>query len=255
MKNSLQGFMTRPSSPPSLARAAFVPCIIAGLVALGGCASGADTSARSDVMTAEQQRAMTPAQVLTQLEAGNQRFAAGKGTPMDYTTQVRRTAEGQFPKAVVLSCLDSRIPPEVIFDRGIGDLYVARVAGNFENTDILGSMEFATAAAGAKAIVVLGHNNCGAVKGAIDDVKLGNLTETLANITPSVQTTRAAMPGAAGSKDSAFVQAVAVENVRRTISDIPARSPVLADRVAKGELVIVGGMYDLNTGKVEWLDR
>ncbi len=224
--------------------------------ALGGCTAGERQAAsRGDVLTAERQRALSPAQVVAELQAGNQRFASGKGTRMDYAAQVRGTAGGQFPKAVVLSCLDSRIPPEIIFDQGIGDIFVARVAGNFENTDILGSMEFATAAAGARAIVVLGHDHCGAVKGAVDDVKLGNLTATLDNIKPSVQAVRATMPGPHTSKDEAFVQAVAVDNVRRTVQDIAARSPVLADRIAKGELVIVGGMYDLHTGRVEWLDR
>lgn len=230
--------------------------VLAALTAqLAGCAVHHTGNSRAKVLTSEGQRVLSPSQVVSDLKAGNERFAAGKGTSRDYVTQVRQTANGQYPKAVVLSCLDSRIPPEIIFDQGIGDIFVARVAGNFENTDILGSMEYATAAAGARAIVVLGHNHCGAVKGAVDDVRLGNLTATLENVKPSVESVRTTMPGPHTSKDEAFVQAVAVENVRRTMQEIASRSSVIAERIDKGQLVIVGGMYDLSTGQVAWLDR
>jgi carbonic anhydrase len=227
---------------------------LVALVATAGCQSGRGGAVGS-VLTADARSTMTPAAVVADLKAGNQRFAKGQSTNFDHLAQVEKTAGGQFPKAVVLSCLDSRVPPELVFDQGIGDIFVGRVAGNFENEDMLGSMEFATAVAGAKAIVVLGHSHCGAVKGAADDAKLGNLTATLANIRPAVDATRAKFPqGSHTSKDDAFVQAVAIENVRMTVRDITGRSPVLAERVAKGELVVIGGMYDLDTGAIEWLD-
>lgn len=225
--------------------------------ALVGCQSTGHNNAPpvTKVLTADAQKAMTPAQVVADLRAGNERFAAAHGTKFDYNAQVQQTAAGQYPKAVILSCLDSRVPPEIVFDQGIGDVFVGRVAGNFENVDMLGSMEFATAVAGAKAIVVLGHTACGAVKGAADQAKLGNLTATLENIQPAVEEAKAAMPGQNHTaKNAAFVQAVADANVRRTVRDIAARSTVLAERIAKGELVVVGGMYDLATGRVTWLD-
>ena len=147
------------------------------------------------------------------------------------------------------------MPPEIVFDQGIGDLFVGRIAGNFENTDLLGSMEFATVVAGAKVIVVVGHDQCGAVKGAIDDVRMGNLTETLANIRPAVEAAGADVAaGERTSGNAAFVQAVAVKNVELTVRSITERSPVLAERVRKGELMVVGGMYDLSTGRITWLD-
>jgi carbonic anhydrase len=224
------------------------------LLAMGACQTSRSAGVK-DVLTADGQRAMTPSAVVADLKAGNERFVSGRGRSFDYLTQVNKTASGQHPKAVILSCLDSRVPPEVVFDQGIGDIFVGRVAGNFENVDLLGSMEFATAVAGSKAIVVLGHTECGAVKGAADDAKLGNLTETLANIKPAVETAKSQFPnGQHNSKNKAFVQAVAVENVRQTVRDITARSPVLAERVAKGELVVIGGMYDLASGRIDWLD-
>lgn len=222
----------------------------------GGCAShSSGGGAVKGVLTAEAQKAMTPAQVVADLKAGNGRFVAGHGKGYDYAAQVRGTAEGQHPKAVVLSCLDSRVPPEIVFDQGIGDIFVGRVAGNFENTDMLGSMEFATVVAGAKAIVVLGHTKCGAIKGATDDAKLGNLTEMLVNIKPAVDAAKGkTAQGPFNSKNGVFVEAVAEENVRLTMRNITDRSPVLAERVAKGELVIVGGIYDLATGSIKWLN-
>lgn len=232
------------------------------VAAMAGCHSAAsrnpgerrDGSVQS-VLTAEAQKALTPAQVVADLKAGNARFVANTPTNFDYMAQVRGTAEGQHPKALVLSCVDSRIPPEIIFDQGIGDIFVGRVAGNFENTDLLGSMEFATALTGAKAIVVLGHTHCGAIKGAADDAKLGNLTETLGNIKPALEAAKAKFPqGPYTSKNAAFVEAIVEENVRITVRNIIERSPVLADRAAKGELVVVGGIYDLATGSIRWLN-
>lgn len=237
-------------------------CMALASLAATGCQSGksspaspASTTAVAEVLTAERQKSLTPAQVVAELKSGNRRFVTGNVVRYNYQEQVCRTADGQYPKAVVLSCLDSRVPPEIVFDQGIGDIFVGRVAGNTENTDMLGSMEFATALAGAKAIVVLGHSNCGAIKGAADGAKLGNLTQTLDNIMPAVEAAKAkTAQGPYNSHNKSFVQAVAVENVRQTVKDITARSPVLQERVAKGELVVVGGIYDLKTGAVEWLD-
>jgi carbonic anhydrase len=219
-----------------------------------GCQSG-HSRGTARVTTAELQRAMSPAQAVEDLKAGNARFVNRRGTRFDYLKQASRTASGQFPKAVVLSCLDSRVPPEVIFDQGIGDIFVGRIAGNFENTDLLGSMEFATQVAGAKAIVVLGHSECGAVKGAVDNAELGNLTATLANIKPAVIAARERMPAEDHSAaNKRFVQETAIQNVRLTKQRILERSPVLAERARRGDLLIVGGMYDLATGQVEWID-
>ena len=223
--------------------------LTAATTLLSGCAS----SERSDVLTAETRDGMTPNQVVQRLKDGNERFVNGNLTSMDYGAQVSATASGQYPMAIILSCVDSRVPAETVFDLGIGDAFVARVAGNFENTDILGSMEFATAAAGSKVVVVLGHSACGAVKGAADGVELGNLTAMLAEIDPAIE----ASQGVAGEKNSsntAYVDAIILNNVKQTIADIKSRSSVMSDRIASGELLVVGGIYDLETGRVEWLD-
>ncbi len=216
---------------------------------LSGCATtqmGSDSS----VTTSEAQKSMTPDDVLADLKAGNDRFVSGDTRGYDYLTQAELTASGQYPKAIVLGCLDSRVPPEIVFDQGIGDIFVGRVAGNFENIDMLGSMEFGTVVAGSKLIVVLGHESCGAVKGAIDQAELGNLTATLANI--DVNTS--GVPGERSSKNTALVESVTKANVKQTVRDIQLRSPVLADLVRKGELKVVGAMYDLDTGRVTWMD-
>ncbi len=223
-----------------------------GLVfAILGCATPSKPLV-SATMSKSEQQSLAPKDVIALLKAGNDRFAKGESTPRDLLAQVKATASGQYPMAVVLSCLDSRIPVETVFDRGIGDLFVARVAGNFENTDILGSMEFATKVAGAKLIVVLGHTQCGAVKGACDGVQMGNLTSTLANITPAVDASK--VTGDRSSKNPAFVADVTHANVEQTVADITARSPVLKELVDSGKLAIVGGIYDLETGVVQWFN-
>jgi carbonic anhydrase len=225
-------------------------CVTALAVLLGACASS--DSRPAAVMTKAAQDAATPDSVLADLRAGNARFVRGTNTNYDWLTQASKTAKGQYPKAIILSCLDSRVVPELIFDQGIGDLFVGRVAGNFEDIDQLGSMEFGTKVAGAKLIVVLGHTSCGAVKGAIDRAELGNLTEMLGNIEPAVAATT---PGSLGrtSKDTAYVDRVVEENVRLTTQDILQRSPVLAELVSTGSLKVVGGIYDLESGVVRWL--
>ncbi len=234
---------------------AMLGCLLLG--GASGCASTLGTNsapATSAVLSQSQQQAMTPDQVVEALKAGNKRFASGQLTQRDYLAQAKVAAKGQYPMAVVLSCLDSRIPPEIVFDRGIGDLFVARVAGNFENTDILGSMEFATKLAGAKVVVALGHTSCGAVKGACDGAQLGNLTSTLANIEPALQAS-SSVEGKHDSHNPAFVASVTRANVRQTMADIVERSAVIKDLIAAGQLVIVGGIYDLDTGAITWLER
>ena len=205
------------------------------------------------VLTKAEQAALSPAQVFEMLQAGNQRFADGTLTLRDHSAQVRKAALGQYPKAIILSCVDSRVPVEDVFDRGIGDVFVTRNAGNFVNVDVLGGMEFACKVAGAKLILVMGHDDCGAVKGAIDNVKLGNLTAMLKNIRPSVAQV-AAKAGEGTSTDEAFVQKVTKQNVRDAIANIRKLSPVLLDLEKQGQLKIVGGVYDMDTGGVTFLD-
>lgn len=196
---------------------------------------------------------MKPAQVIEELKKGNERFRSGKMTTRDYLAEQRASAKGQYPAAVILGCLDSRVPAEIIFDTGIGDTFIGRVAGNVVNDDMLGSMEFGCAASGAKAIVVLGHTACGAIKGAIDDVELGNLTGLLARIKPAVKSTE--YSGEKSSKNSAYVDAVARRNVILTVGQIRRRSPILEDLEKKGSIQIVGAMYDLSSGKVDFLSQ
>ncbi len=202
------------------------------------------------VFTSESQQALSPDDAIARLREGNARFVAGTMMNCDRIEQVRATAGGQAPFAAVLGCIDSRVPPELVFDQGVGDLFVARIAGNFANTDIMGSLEFATAVAGARAIVVLGHSGCGAIRGAIDGVELGLLTATLANIKPAV---RAVAPEGGSSGDAALVQEVADANVALTVAKLQVESSVLGGLVAQGRLVIVGAMHDIATGEVTFL--
>ena len=207
----------------------------------------ADTTGAA--LTREAQAAITPATALEMLRQGNERFVNGNSTQRDFLAQVKQTSTGQFPLAAVVSCLDSRIPPAIVFDRGIGDLFVARVAGNFVNDDILGSLEFATKLAGAKLIVVMGHTECGAVKGACDAAQLGLLTTTLASINPAVKAVQGDYTPRS-SKNAKFVQAVAEMNVQLTMQKLRTRSVVLREMIDKGEIGLVGAMYDVGSGKV-----
>ena len=230
-------------------------------VLAGGCGPEQRTAATDvpeprveTVLTQEEQDRLTPDEVLEMLNDGNRRFVSGTLTARDHSEQVRAAATGQFPKAIVLSCVDSRVPVEDVFDRGIGDMFVARVAGNFENTDILGSMEFATKVSGAKLVLVLGHYQCGAVKGAIDRVELGNITDMVANIVPATEHI-ASYEGDTTSQNEEFVRMVTKENVRITVEDIRKRSPILQEMEANGEIRIVGAVYDMETGAVEFLEE
>ncbi|WP_206997077.1 carbonic anhydrase family protein [Trinickia mobilis] len=202
-------------------------------------------------LTKAQRDALTPDQVVEMMKKGNERFRSGNMKEQNYLAQKRSSAAGQYPAAIVLGCIDSRAPAEVIFDMGIGDTFNARVAGNVANQDMLGSMEFACAVAGAKVILVLGHTACGAIKGAIDNVQLGNLTGLLEAIKPAIQATD--YEGERTSKNADFVDAVARSNVRHAIVQIRSNSEVLADLERKGQIKIVGSMYELHTGRVTFI--
>ncbi len=215
----------------------------------------ADVGQAASVLTSDQQAALTPDVVRDDLIAGNDRFASGPLTVRDHRGQLPLAEGGQFPKAIVLSCVDSRVPVEMVFDCGIGDLFVARVAGNNVNADILGSMEYACRVAGSKLVVVLGHQHCGAVKSAIDGVELGNITELLSKITPSVEATSGDRDDAeCDSANADFVAAVTEANVLAAIERIRAESPILAEMEQGGEIGIVGAVYSLATGRVSFLD-
>lgn len=234
-----------------------------GLLAIG-CAQpkpeGIDAEPASqpvrDVLTADAQAALTPKEVLADLKAGNDRFAAGQVTVRDFMEQAKSTAaNGQFPKAAILGCVDSRVPPEIIFDQGIGDIFVGRVAGNVEDVNLVGSLEFATKVAGSKVVVILGHTACGAIKGAADGVEMGNLTELLNDFDAPIAKADEATEGEANSKNLEFLNLAIEENVRQTISDVLGQSEIMSEMVAAGELLVVGGVYDLATGRVNWLDE
>ena len=202
-------------------------------------------SPKAVVQTKESQAAMTPAKALDALKEGNARFRSGKSNQKDLLAKVKASAGGQYPFAAILSCMDSRVPAEAVFDQSIGDFFSIRVAGNVVNADNLGSLEYATKVVWVKLIVVMGHTACGAVKGAIDDVKLGNLTELLGKIQPAV---KASGPGT--SKDYAYVNKVGEQNVRQTMNEIRDKSPVVKEALDSGAVGLVGGMYDLETGAV-----
>lgn len=204
-----------------------------------------------DVLTKEEQDALTPDMVIQSLKEGNERFMRNDLTARDHSAQVRKSVMAQYPKAIVLSCVDSRVPVEDVFDRGIGDLFVARVAGNFVNEDILGSMEFACKVSGSKLILVLGHEHCGAVKAAVDDVKLGNITPMLAKIRPAVEAIE--YGGERNSKNQEFVHLACVSNVRNAMEKIRSDSPILKEMEDKGEIRILGAVYDMDDGSVDFL--
>jgi carbonic anhydrase len=220
----------------------------------GGSMPGAGTGAMSPVQTKESQSAMTPQQALQELRDGNARFVASKPLHRDFPAQLKATASSQYPFAVVLSCVDSRQPIEIVLDQGIGDIFSARVAGNVLDDDILGSMEFACKVSGSKLIAVIGHSNCGAIKGAVDDVQLGNLTGLLTKIKPAIDAVPADVQPRT-TKNYAFVDQVSEANVRLVMKEIRERSPILREMLDSGQIALVGGMYDLSTGKVRFYDN
>lgn len=204
-------------------------------------------------LTKELQQNLTPEKGLELLKEGNKRFINNQKLDRNLLQQVNETSKGQHPFAIILSCIDSRTSAELIFDQGLGDIFSARIAGNIVNEDILGSMEFACKVAGSKLIVVLGHTRCGAIKGACDDVQLGNLTALINKIKPSVE--GVSYDGAKDSGNIEFVDMVAEKNVHHAIDEILDRSSILKEMIQNGEIGIVGGMYDVETGSVEFYDH
>ncbi len=215
-----------------------------------GLGSQAQAQQSCDVFTPATQGATTPDAALKLLKDGNDRFVQGKTRNCDLMKQLKDTSKQQSPFAVVVGCIDSRVPPELVFDQRLGDIFAARIAGNFVNTDILGSLEFATQLAGAKLVVVLGHTECGAVKGAADNAQLGNLTSMLENIRPSIK--KLNYQGVPSSKDKELVQKLADQNVKDAVDKVMAQSPVISALVASGKVKVVGAMHDIGTGKITW---
>ena len=208
---------------------------------------------RNDILTAEAQVKLTPELVFENLKKGNANYINNSLTQTDINSLRSASVSGQAPQAIVLSCIDSRVVVEEVFDQALGDVFVARVAGNFVNTDIVASMEYACKVAGSKLIVVLGHEGCGAVKAACDGVELGNITALLSNIQPAVDSVKATVDGPHDSGNTAFVNTTIVENVRQTMAEIRSMSPILATLESEGSIAIKGGVYQLASGAVEWL--
>ena len=204
-------------------------------------------------LTKEMQDAITPAMVLDLLKNGNNRFVNNLKMNHNLLQQSNKTSEGQFPFAVILSCIDSRTSAELIFDQGLGDVFSVRIAGNILNEDILGSIEFACKVAGSKIIVILGHSKCGAVKGACDHIEMGNLTTLLAKIRPAVDD-EITITNNRNSGNGEFVDKVAIINVKRTVKAVSERSPILKELIEKGTVGIVGGMHDITTGTVTFFE-
>ncbi len=201
-------------------------------------------------LTKEARNQMTPDQILTKWKEGNLRFREGRKIQRDFLAEQRATAAGQFPAGVLLSCIDSRAPAEILFNLGMGDVFNTRIAGNIENPDILGGMEFATKLVGAKVVLVMGHSACGAVAGAIANAQLGNLTQLLAKIQPAIKATM--YTGARTADNAAFVDAVARKNVELTMGNIRKNSKVIAELETAGAVKIAGAFYDVKTGAVEF---
>lgn len=237
--------MTQPS------RRSALRLILATPLALANSGFGRSDGARAAALTREQRDRLTPDQVIAHMKLGNERFRSGKMQAPNYLAQKRATAGGQYPAAAILSCIDSRAPAEIIFDARIGDTFNARVAGNIANDDLIGSLEFACAAAGAKVVLVMGHTACGAIKGAIDNVQLGHLTALLAKIEPAIPATT--FTGERTSQNAQFVDAVAATNARRTVDEIRARSTVLSGLEKEGKIKMLPSMYHLGGGLVEFL--
>jgi carbonic anhydrase len=221
-----------------------------GAMPAAALASGAQAQQSCEVLTSSMQAAVTPDGALQMLKDGNTRFVDGTTRNCDLRKQVRETSNQQSPMAVVVGCIDSRVPPEFVIDQRLGDIFAARIAGNFVNTDILASLEFATKLAGSRLIVVLGHAECGAIEGAADDSKMGNLTAMLANIRPSLA--KLNYKGVPGSKDKVLVQKLTDQNAKDAARIIMDKSEVIATLVKEGKVKIVSAMHDIGTGKVSW---
>ena len=233
-----------------ISRRLFCGCL-AGALPLAAVGARAQ-SGECAVYTPERQQSTSPDDAIELLKAGNQRFVADAPVHCDLMAQVKQTAAQQAPFAAIVGCINSRASPELVLDQRIGDVFCARVAGNIVNVDILGSLEYATKVAGAKAIVVLGHNSCGAIKSAVDGVKLGNITALLANFEPALKTLTKA-DGPRNSHNEALVQKVAEANARLTAASLTRRSAILKDLVATRQLRIAAAMLDVTSGRVSWL--
>lgn len=206
------------------------------------------------VLTADQQARLTPDDVIRILKKGNEDFVSDNLTIRNNSMRVRDAALGQYPKAVILSCLDSRVPVEDVFHRGIGDIFVARVAGNISNPDILGSLEYACRVSGSKLVVVLGHEFCGAITSAIKDVEMGNITGLLEKIKPAVESARETYKGDPSASNPEFVEKVCHANVEHTVRQIRRESPILREMEEQGEIRIIGAVYDMHTGIVAFYE-
>jgi carbonic anhydrase len=233
-----------------ITRRFFCSCMAAGF-SFAATAAGAQ-SQECAVFTPDRQKETSPDDAIARLKAGNGRFMAGKSVNCDLMAQVKQTASNQSPFAAIVGCIDSRVPPELVFDQRIGDVFCARVAGNFVNTDIIASLEYSTKVAGAKAIVVLGHGSCGAIKAAVDNVKLGNITSMLKNFQPALATLTKA-DGHRDSHNDALVQKVAEANAKLTAASLTKRSPIIKALVDAKQLTIAAAMHDIKTGTVSWL--
>lgn len=217
-------------------------------------AAAAPSDSPAPVRTKAERDALTPGQILQSFKEGNERFVSGQMKTRDLLKEQLATATGQHPSAVVLSCIDSRAPAEFVFDKGIGEIFNGRIAGNVINPDLAGSLEFACAASGAKLVVVLGHTRCGAINGAIDHVELGNLTGCLERIHPAVELVGDSIPGEQNSQNAALVAAVTEKNVVNTVKTLRRISPLLRDLEEKGQIKIVGALYDVSSGRVRFLE-
>ena len=208
---------------------------------------------KNKILSKERQDALTPMDAFNLMVDGNKRYIDAQSEGIDLSSLRNDSVNGQNPHSIVLSCIDSRVVVEQVFDQALGDIFVARVAGNFANTDIVASMEYACAVAGSKLIIVLGHEACGAVKAACDKVELGNITSLLSNITPAVDQVKGSISSPHDSSNTTFVNAAIEENVNQTIDQIRSMSPILKDLEDKGQIQIKGGVYKLASGEVEWL--
>src|ERR1700716_4307025 len=233
-----------------ITRRLFCGCLTLGLPFAATAAHA--QSPECAVFTPDRQKSTSPDDAIARLKAGNERFTAGKSVNCDLMAQVKQTASSQSPSAAIVGCIDSRVTPELVFDQRIGDVFCARVAGAIVNTDIIGSLEYSTKVAGARAIVVLGHNFCGAIKSAVDDDKGGNITALLKNFQPALATLSKA-DGRRNSHNYPLVQKVAEANVRLTAASLPKRSAIIKELVDARQLKIATAMHDITTGKVTWL--
>ncbi len=216
-------------------------------------ASDTSKTIREKVLTAEEQKALTPDMVIQRLKDGNKRFLDNNLTTRDHSSQIRDAVQGQFPKAVILSCMDSRVPVEDIFDAVIGDLFVCRVAGNVLNEDMLASLEYGCKVSGAKIIVVMGHGHCGAVESAIKEVQLGNITQLLAKVKPAIEESKN-FTGEKKYTNEDYVNEVVINNAKIVVKEIMKKSPILKEMVDKGELKVVSAAYDLKNGEVTFFE-